>query len=53
MIEGGNVGKLVANSPFSAGIMAADGSSIQYGGSGNFPISTDPCMARSEPITVA
>ncbi|KAL2457430.1 Remorin family protein [Forsythia ovata] len=45
--EGGNAGKLVANSPFSAGVMAADGLSIQYGGSRNFPIGTEPCMARS------
>ncbi|CAI9777766.1 unnamed protein product [Fraxinus pennsylvanica] len=46
-IEGGNAGKLVATSPFSAGMMAADGLSIQYGGGGNFPIGTEPCMARS------
>ncbi|CAI9763633.1 unnamed protein product [Fraxinus pennsylvanica] len=46
-IGGGNAGKLVANSPFSAGVMAADGLSIQYGGSGNVPIGTDPCMERS------
>ncbi|CAI9775925.1 unnamed protein product [Fraxinus pennsylvanica] len=44
---GGNAGKLVTTSPFSTGMMATDGLSIQYGGSGNFPIGTEPCMARS------
>lgn len=46
-IEGGHAQKLVADSPFSAGMIAADGLSIQYGGSGNFPIGTEPSMARS------
>ncbi|KAI3460225.1 hypothetical protein Pfo_016888 [Paulownia fortunei] len=50
MFEAGNTGKIMANSPFSAGVMAADGLSIRYGGcegSGNFLIGTEPCMARS------
>lgn len=50
MFEGGNTGKLIANSPFSAGAMAADGLSIRYGvceGTGNFLMGTEPCMARS------
>ncbi|KAL0323059.1 UNVERIFIED_CONTAM: hypothetical protein Sangu_1925200 [Sesamum angustifolium] len=50
MFDGGNTGKVMANSPFSAGVMAADGMSIRYGGcegSGNFLVGTEPCMARS------
>ncbi|KAI5656229.1 hypothetical protein M9H77_25022 [Catharanthus roseus] len=50
MFEGGNIGNLIANSPFSAGVMVADGLSIRNGGyvaGGNFPASTEPCMARS------
>ncbi|KAK4434423.1 hypothetical protein Salat_0605100 [Sesamum alatum] len=50
MFDGGNTGKVIANSPFSAGVMAADGMSIRYGGcegSGNFLVGTEPCMARS------
>lgn len=50
MFDGGNPGKHTANSPFSAGVMAADGLSFRYGGcegGGNFLIGTEPCMARS------
>ncbi|KAK6130890.1 hypothetical protein DH2020_035365 [Rehmannia glutinosa] len=50
MFEGGHNGKLIANSPFSAGVMNADGLSIRYGGcegSGNFLLGAEPCMARS------
>ncbi|KAK4383440.1 hypothetical protein Sango_2775700 [Sesamum angolense] len=50
MFDGGNTGKVMANSPFSARVMAADGMSIRYGGcegSGNFLVGTEPCMARS------
>uniref|UniRef100_A0A5B6Z911 Remorin C-terminal domain-containing protein n=1 Tax=Davidia involucrata TaxID=16924 RepID=A0A5B6Z911_DAVIN len=48
LFEGGNVGNLMAGSPFSTGVMAADGLSIRcggdHGGGGRFP---EPCMARS------
>ncbi|KAL3840406.1 hypothetical protein ACJIZ3_024997 [Penstemon smallii] len=50
MFEGGYTGKVIANSPFSAGVMAADGLSIQYRGcesSANFLVTGEPCMARS------
>uniref|UniRef100_A0A5B6Z7B8 Remorin C-terminal domain-containing protein n=1 Tax=Davidia involucrata TaxID=16924 RepID=A0A5B6Z7B8_DAVIN len=51
MLEGGNVGNLMARSPFSAGVMVADGLSIQCGGGrgggGGFPECMEPCMARS------
>ncbi|CAK9135325.1 unnamed protein product [Ilex paraguariensis] len=47
MLEGGNVGNLVGGSPFSTGVMAADGLAIRCGGAGNFPACTKPCMARS------
>ncbi|CAK9177018.1 unnamed protein product [Ilex paraguariensis] len=48
MLEGGNV---VADYPFSAGVMAVDGLTIQCGagpgGPGNFPACIEACMARS------
>lgn len=51
MFDGGNVGSLVAGSPFSSRVNAGDGSSIRYhdrqDSSGNFPSLTEPCMARS------
>ncbi|KAJ9567476.1 hypothetical protein OSB04_003442 [Centaurea solstitialis] len=51
MFDGGNVGSLVAGSPFSSRVNAGDGLSIQYhdrqDSSGNFPSLTEPCMARS------
>lgn len=48
MFEGGNVGNLLASSPFSAGVIASDGLSIKCGGGrGNYPARTEPCMARS------
>ncbi|KAG8390897.1 hypothetical protein BUALT_Bualt01G0131300 [Buddleja alternifolia] len=50
VFDGGHNGKLIANSPFSAGVMASDGLSVRYGGcegGGNFLIGTEPCMARS------
>ncbi|CAN4092694.1 unnamed protein product [Withania somnifera] len=50
VFKGGNGGNLLANSPFSTGVMTTDGLSIQCGGSmgnGNFHALTDPCMARS------
>ncbi|KAH6788599.1 hypothetical protein C2S51_003605 [Perilla frutescens var. frutescens] len=50
MFDVGCTEKLTANSPFSAGVMTADGLSVRYGGregTGNFLIGTEPCMARS------
>lgn len=48
VFEGGNAGNFIAGSPFSAGVTAADGSSIPSNGHGmNFPMRTEPCMARS------
>ncbi|KAK3028296.1 hypothetical protein RJ639_037473 [Escallonia herrerae] len=49
MFEGGVAGNLMAGSPFSAGVIAADGLSIRYGrgqgGGENYPSHTEPCMA--------
>ncbi|XP_073304765.1 uncharacterized protein [Primulina huaijiensis] len=53
MPAGGNTAKLIANSPFSAGVLAADGLWIRNAGSdgnANFFIGTEPCMARSVSI---
>ncbi|XP_016467797.1 uncharacterized protein LOC107790389 [Nicotiana tabacum] len=53
VFKGGNGGNLLANSPFSTGVMATDGLSIRCGGSlgsGNFHALTEPCMARSVSI---
>lgn len=50
MSAGGNTVKLIANSPFSAGVLAADGLWIRTAdcyGNANFLIGTEPCMARS------
>ncbi|KAL7245207.1 hypothetical protein ACSBR2_000517 [Camellia fascicularis] len=51
MLEGGNFGNLMAGSPFSAGVMGADGLSLRSGGgnggTGIFPTRMEPCMARS------
>ncbi|GFY86855.1 remorin family protein [Actinidia rufa] len=51
MLEGGNVGNLDTVSPFSAGVIAADGFSIRSGvssgGAGIFSTRIEPCMARS------
>ncbi|XP_073314831.1 uncharacterized protein [Primulina huaijiensis] len=50
MSAGGNTVKLIANSPFSAGVLAADGLWIRTAdcyGNANFLIETEPCMARS------
>ncbi|XP_073127182.1 uncharacterized protein [Henckelia pumila] len=50
MSAGGNTVKLIANSPFSAGVLAADGLWIRNAGcdgNANFLIGTEPCMARS------
>ncbi|KAJ8771765.1 hypothetical protein K2173_026942 [Erythroxylum novogranatense] len=46
--DAGNAGNFVAGSPFSAGVIAADGFAIQSNGHGlAFPVRTEPCMARS------
>ncbi|KAK7291113.1 hypothetical protein RIF29_06010 [Crotalaria pallida] len=48
MFEGGNAGNFMAASPFSAGVISADGLTVGSSGhSGVLPTRTDPCMARS------
>ena len=49
VFDGGNAGNFVAGSPFSAGVIAADGLGIRSHGSHgvSFPMRTEPCMARS------
>ncbi|KAJ9166243.1 hypothetical protein P3X46_021021 [Hevea brasiliensis] len=48
VFEGGNAGNFIAGSPFSAGVIAADGLSIPSNGHGlAFSARTEPCMARS------
>ena len=48
MFDGGNVGNFIASSPFSAGVIAADGIAVRPSGhGGSFPARTEPCMARS------
>lgn len=48
MFDGGSVGNFMAASPFSAGVIAADGLGIHSNGHGGaFPARTEPCMARS------
>lgn len=47
----GNVGNFMAGSPFSAGVIAADGYSIRCGGrEKTFPVRMEPCMARSASV---
>ena len=53
MFEGGNLGNLMAGSPFSARVLGADGLSICSGagsGAGIYPAHLEPCMARSVSI---
>lgn len=50
MFEGANVGNFVAGSPFTAGVITAEGLSIHSGGLGNYPVRTEPCMARSASV---
>lgn len=46
--EGGNAGNFMAASPFSAGVISADGLTVGSGGRGGvLPMRIDPCMARS------
>ncbi|KAL1315626.1 hypothetical protein AAHE18_16G272400 [Arachis hypogaea] len=48
MFEGRNGGNFIAGSPFSAGVISADGLAVTSGGhAGVLPGRTDPCMARS------
>lgn len=50
MFDGGNIGNVIATSPFSAGVMTADGLSMPYGAREafrNILMSAEPCMARS------
>ncbi|KAF5747006.1 hypothetical protein HS088_TW06G01183 [Tripterygium wilfordii] len=48
LFEGGNAGNFVADSPFSAGVITADGLAIHSGSHGvAFPMCTEPCIGRS------
>ncbi|WCJ35428.1 Remorin family protein [Euphorbia peplus] len=48
LFDGGNPGNFMAGSPFSAGVIAADGLAIRGNGQGAaFPVRAEPCMARS------
>ncbi|MED6145947.1 hypothetical protein PIB30_116798 [Stylosanthes scabra] len=48
MFEGRNGGNFMAGSPFSAGVISADGLAVtSVGHAGVLPARTDPCMARS------
>uniref|UniRef100_A0A2P2JG16 Remorin C-terminal domain-containing protein n=2 Tax=Rhizophora mucronata TaxID=61149 RepID=A0A2P2JG16_RHIMU len=48
VFDGGNVGSFLAGSPFSPGVIAADGLAIRSKGHGlPFTLPTEPCMARS------
>ncbi|KDP38327.1 hypothetical protein JCGZ_04252 [Jatropha curcas] len=48
VFDGTHVGNLLASSPFSAGVIAADGVAIRSNAHGvAFPVRTEPCMARS------
>ncbi|KAK4342529.1 hypothetical protein RND71_038345 [Anisodus tanguticus] len=53
VLRGGNGGNLLADSPFSSGVMAADGLSICHGGNlggGNIPTRVESCIARSASV---
>ncbi|XP_050208642.1 uncharacterized protein LOC126658747 [Mercurialis annua] len=48
VFDGAVMGNFMAGSPFSAGVIAADGLGARSNGNGSaFPGRTDPCMARS------
>ncbi|XP_024930726.3 uncharacterized protein LOC107420005 isoform X2 [Ziziphus jujuba] len=48
MFDGASVSNFTAGSPFSAGVIAADGLAIRPSGHGGaFNVRTEPCMARS------
>ncbi|XP_057973888.1 uncharacterized protein LOC131161890 [Malania oleifera] len=51
MFEGGNVGNFMPSSPFSAGVMTADGLAVPFDGRGvAVSAQTEPCMARSASV---
>ncbi|KAL4313043.1 hypothetical protein GQ457_01G026690 [Hibiscus cannabinus] len=48
MLDGAHSGNFMAGSPFSAGVIAADGLSVHSRSHhGGFAVRTEPCMARS------
>ncbi|KAL4280955.1 hypothetical protein GQ457_03G039490 [Hibiscus cannabinus] len=48
MFDGGHMGNFMAGSPFSAGVIAADGlKTHSHNHGGEFAVRTEPCMARS------
>ncbi|KAJ6685890.1 hypothetical protein OIU79_015825 [Salix purpurea] len=49
VFDGRNMGNFIAGSPFSAGVIAADGLAVKSNGSHGvaFPMRKEPCMARS------
>ncbi|XP_054799657.1 uncharacterized protein LOC129304055 [Prosopis cineraria] len=51
MLEGGNAGNFMAGSPFTAGVIRADGLTIHSSSHGGvLPTRADPCMARSASV---
>ncbi|OWM80717.1 hypothetical protein CDL15_Pgr006747 [Punica granatum] len=52
MFEGGNMGNFMAGSPFSAGVIGADGLNLRNSGchGAAFPIRAEPCMGRSASV---
>ncbi|XVE55887.1 hypothetical protein DITRI_Ditri03aG0193300 [Diplodiscus trichospermus] len=47
MFDGEYIGNMMARSPFSAGVIAADGLAIHSRSHGGLAVRTEPCMARS------
>ncbi|TYI82414.1 hypothetical protein E1A91_D05G219000v1 [Gossypium mustelinum] len=48
MFDGGHMGNFMAGSPFSAGVIAADGLAVHSRShGGGFAVQTEPCMGRS------
>ncbi|MBA0808159.1 hypothetical protein Gohar_023917, partial [Gossypium harknessii] len=48
MFDGGHMGNFMAGSPFSAGVIAADGLTVHSRShGGGFAVQTEPCMGRS------
>ncbi|KAA3488799.1 Remorin family protein isoform 1 [Gossypium australe] len=48
MFDGGHMGNFMAGSPFSAGVIAADGLTVHSRShDGGFAVQTEPCMGRS------
>lgn len=52
MYEGGNMGNFMVGSPFSAGVLRADGLTLRNSGyhGGAFPMRTEPRMGRSASV---